>query len=61
MKKKLLLVFILSIFFIPNVKAADLPAKNETLDEYQQAVRDVAYGFYYRGLDKTLLYDQKLY
>ena len=58
MKKKLLLVFILSIFFIPNVKAADLPAKNETLDEYQQAVRDVAYGFYYRGLDKTLLYDQ---
>ena len=58
MKKKLLLVFILSIFFIPNVKAADLPAKNEILDEYQQAVRDVAYGFYYRGLDKTLLYDQ---
>lgn len=61
MKKKLLLVFILSIFFIPNVKAADLPAKNETLDEYQQAVRDVAYGFYYRGLDKTLLYDQLPY
>ena len=58
MKKKLLLVLVLSLLFIPNVKAENLPNKNETLDEYQQAVRDVAYAFYYRGLDKTLLYDQ---
>lgn len=58
MKKKLLLILILSILFIPNVKAEELTPKNETLDEYQQAVRDVAYAFYYRGTDLTLLYDQ---